>query len=117
MLTAGVLATARGQGVVQYALHGREASQAEGGNDIVKNLWWRVKTLVTRRFEWKDLDSGEVEVTYEDWGTTWSLVGIHSYKWWWVRKYGKLPCGCTRNPLTRRMVLHRWRCERHGVTL
>lgn len=82
----------------------------------MKTLWHRVKALVTRRFEWMD-ETGKVEVTHEDWHTTWALIGIHSYKWRWVRKYGKLPCGCTRNPLTRRMLLYRWRCEKHGVTL
>lgn len=69
--------------------------------------------LLTGRAEWTDPDTGEVEVHYEDWPTSWAIAGIHSHNWWWVRKYGKRDCGCTINPITRRRVLTLWGCHTH----
>lgn len=79
----------------------------------IKNIPFRVKMLATRRFVWVDQETGEERVAKESWKTAWTLVGIHSYRWWWIGKYGKLQCGCTRNPLTRRMVSYVWRCPEH----
>jgi len=74
----------------------------------------RIKILITRRTRWVDEEyPDDVTIHRESWRTAWAIAGIHSYHWWWVRRYGKLPCGCTRNPLTRRLVLYRWRCEVH----
>jgi hypothetical protein len=76
----------------------------------------RLKILITRRTVWLDLNSGEVDhVHHESWSWAWSIAGIHSYDWRWVRRYGRLACGCTRNPLTRRMVLYAWECREHGA--
>ena len=69
--------------------------------------------LLTGRAEWTDPDTGEVEVYYEDWPTSWAIAGIHSHNWWWVRKYGKRDCGCIINPITRRRVLTLWGCHTH----
>lgn len=74
----------------------------------VRQIPWRIKILATRKLTWVDTETGE-EKKYSL-GATWSIVGVHSYKWWWVRKYGQLDCGCCRNPLTRRFVTYRWRC-------
>jgi hypothetical protein len=78
----------------------------------IKSIPWRVRVLVTRTTVWGK-EGEEQEVHKESWRSAWAIVGIHSWRWWWVRKYGKLPCGCTRNPLTRRMVLFRWKCPVH----
>ncbi len=72
--------------------------------------------LATRRFEWEDTETGEISVTKESWRDAWMIAGIHSYHWAWVRKYGKMPCGCTRNPVTRRRVLIAGECEEHGIS-
>jgi hypothetical protein len=48
-----------------------------------------------------------------DWDIVWVIVKPTSSSWWWVRRWGPLPCGCTRNPLTHRMVLYRYPCETH----
>ncbi len=80
-------------------------------NDI-KAIPWRVRVLATRTTVWV-WPGEEPHVVKESWSGAWAIAGIHSYKWWWVRKYGNLPCGCTRNPVTRRMVLFRWKCAMH----
>lgn len=41
------------------------------------------------------------------------LRGRNSYRWWWVRRYGELPCGCTQNPVTRRRLLSIVGCYMH----
>ncbi len=65
--------------------------------------------------EWVDpQNEDEVEEEILPWRTRWAVFGVHSYKWWWVRKYGKLPCGCTINPVTRRRVLTDIDCKIHG---
>lgn len=45
----------------------------------------------------------------------WRLFGPKSYNWWWVKRWGKMECGCcTRNPLTRRQVLYSWKCVKNS---
>lgn len=78
----------------------------------LKRVFWRIKVLVTRKLE---LFPGYV--TKEPWRTVWGIAGVQSYNWWWVRKWGKLPCGCTRNPLTRRMLLYTMECVEHFGTI
>lgn len=78
----------------------------------IRYIPWRVKLLVTGVTVWTDSRTGEVEQV-RDRSLAWTIAGIHSYKWWWVRKWGGLPCGCTRNPLTRRMVIFSGDCARH----
>lgn len=73
-----------------------------------------LKILLTRKATWVDPNTGETETDRYDWGTTWALAGIHSWRWAWVRRRGALPCGCTRNPVTRRMVLYAMDCDSHG---
>jgi len=73
----------------------------------------RLRILLTGRTEWVDETTGQSEVIYEDWRTSWAIAGIHSANWWWVRKYGQLDCGCTINPITRRRVLTLWGCHTH----
>lgn len=73
----------------------------------------RLEALLTGRVEWVDPEDGAFEVEWLGWRDRWSLFGVHSYSWGWVRRYGRMACGCTRNPLTRRLVLIRWRCPDH----
>ena len=58
-------------------------------------------------------DHAEGEILYDgpplwklSWGQRWAIAGIHSYNWGWVRRFGAMPCGCTRNPVTRRIVCY-----------
>jgi len=78
---------------------------------------WRARLRVLRTgvCEWVDQDTGQVEVDLLSWRDRWNLFGVHSYTWWWVRKFGKRDCGCTFNPLTRRKVLTLMDCPDHGV--
>lgn len=71
----------------------------------VKRIPARVKLLITRKVEYFP-----GLVTKEPWDTVWAIAGVHSYNWWWVRKYGSLTCGCGRNPLTRRFVWYSTDC-------
>lgn len=80
----------------------------------IRGLAKRIQYLATRKLTWEDENGKQVTVK-ESWRAVWAMFGIHSWRWKWVRKYGALPCGCTRNPLTRRIVLYRWRCEIHGA--
>jgi hypothetical protein len=73
----------------------------------------RIRILATGRLVWEDI-TGEVEVEYVDWRTRWAIAGIHSYNWWWVRKWGDQDCGCTINPITRRRVLTSTTCPVNG---
>lgn len=82
----------------------------------VKAIPFRIKLLVTRRFNWHYTDSEgqhQLEQVKEPWNAAWAIAGIHSWSWWWVRRYGELDCGCTRNPLTRRVVLMDSMCDVH----
>lgn len=74
------------------------------------NPWWRVKMLATGHVTWVDTATGDEEHEQAGWKLRWTLAGMHSYQWGWVRRHGRLPCGCTRNPLTRRMVLYSGAC-------
>lgn len=79
------------------------------------NIPQRATILLTRRLVWVDCATGQEYPEKVSLSFAWTLVGVHSYKWWWVRRYGRLGCGCTRNPLTRRFVAYRYECpERHG---
>ena len=73
----------------------------------------RLRILLTGRTEWVDPETGETEVRYDGLHFAWTIAGIHSYNWRWVRKYGKRDCGCTINPITRRRVLTLWGCPIH----
>lgn len=81
----------------------------------IKKLWQRIRILATGKVEWVDPeDENEVEKETLSWRTRWAIFGVHSYKWWWVRRYGQIPCGCTINPITRRRVLTDISCTVHG---
>jgi hypothetical protein len=85
-----------------------------GSGDVklrdLKAIPWRIKLLITRKIE---LFPGYW--SKESWAMAWAIAGIHSHKWGWVRRYGRLPCGCGRNPLTRRFVWYVYPCpEKHG---
>lgn len=77
--------------------------------------WWhRMKVLATGIVVWDNGDGTE-DIEWLSWRDRWSIFGVHSYDWWWVRRFGGLDCGCTRNPLTRRMVLYRAACRTHSL--
>lgn len=73
----------------------------------------RIRILATRRTVWGDGD--DVHVDRESWSSAWAIAGVHSWEWRWVRRYGAMECGCTLNPVTRRIVLVNMACEEHGV--
>lgn len=75
----------------------------------------RIKILLTGRVLWCNPYTNEVEeVDHMGWRDRWNVFGVHSYNWRWVNRYGAMPCGCTRNPITRRRVLLRWGCPDHA---
>ncbi len=77
-------------------------------------MFERLRILMTGRVEWCNPYTGVVEdVDQMSWGERWSVFGIQSYTWKWVRHFGALKCGCTRNPVTRQMVLMRFGCAEH----
>ena len=85
---------------------------------VIRNMrsgWQRVKILATGTLVWEDTDNGDVSREHANWHLRWVIAGIHSYKWSWVRRHGRLACGCTRNPITHRLVLIAGACEQHGV--
>lgn len=69
----------------------------------------RSRMLLWPWWTWTDADGAKVR-NREPWSLRWAFAGIHSYKWFWVRRWGRMECGCTRNPLTRRTVLFKYRC-------
>lgn len=75
--------------------------------------WARIKRLATGTYVWTSEDGTKVTTEHYNWSIRWSLDGIHSWRWKWVTKYGKRPCGCTINPLTRRHVLYSLECDQH----
>ena len=79
--------------------------------DDVKSIPWRIKVLITRKTTWLNDDGSVSHTVKETPSAAWAIAGIHSWKWWWVRKYGQLDCGCVRNPLTRKFVLYSYRPE------
>lgn len=82
----------------------------------IKYIPWRIKTLITGVTVWRHPSPLVPAERVRDWSLAWTIVGIHSYQWWWVKKWGNLPCGCTRNPLTRRMVIFSGDCKQHGFS-
>jgi hypothetical protein len=80
----------------------------------VKAIPTRVKLLVTRKFTWVDQEDGSERVVKESFSHAWAMLGVHSRNWWWVRRWGELDCGCTRNPLTRRVIMFDWECGEHS---
>lgn len=75
----------------------------------------RAKALATGRVVWEDPLTGETEAETMSWRDRWTVFGVHSYNWAWVRRLGARDCGCTFNPLTRRKLLTRMDCPDHGV--
>lgn len=73
----------------------------------------RLRVLLTGNVEWVDTETGETERDHFGWRDRWAIFGVHSYSWGWVRRLGVMGCGCTRNPLTRRVVLFRFGCAEH----
>jgi hypothetical protein len=73
----------------------------------------RITLLATGKARWVNDKTGVVSITHEAWHTRWKLAGPRVYSWWWVKRWGRLDCGCTRNPLTRRMVLINSSCVLH----
>jgi hypothetical protein len=76
----------------------------------------RIKLLLTGKAEWCDAVTGQVvEQEKMDWRTRWAIAGIHSHNWMWVRQFGYRECGCTKNPITRRLVLINPECDQHDI--
>lgn len=75
----------------------------------------RAKALATGRVVWEDPLTGETEAETMSWRDRWTVFGVHSYNWAWVRRLGARDCGCTFNPLTRRKLLTRMDCPDHGL--
>lgn len=73
----------------------------------------RLKALLTGKVTWVDPDGTE-EHEVLGWRDRWSLFGVHPHNWRWVHRWGRMGCGCTHNPLTRRAVLTNIDCPRHG---
>lgn len=86
----------------------------------MSDIGWATRTgrwnaLLTGKVEWVDPDTGDFDIEQLGWRDRWAIFGIHSWSWWWVRKFGQLRCGCTRNPITKRMVLIAMDCPEHGL--
>ena len=75
----------------------------------------RLRVLVTGKVTWVDTDTGEAEIEVMGWRDRWRLFGVHSNNWRWVDRLGRMRCGCTRNPATRRLVLIAMDCPDHGL--
>jgi hypothetical protein len=73
----------------------------------------RIRLLVTGRAAWGEPGAEDVEVVKLSWGARWAITGVHSYNWWWVKRWGREPCGCTINPVTRRRLLFDSKCSEH----
>jgi hypothetical protein len=80
----------------------------------MSELLARLRVLRTGVCEWVDPITGRIEADLLSWRDRWTLFGVHSYSWGWVREFGKRDCGCTFNPITRRKVLVNIDCPRHG---
>lgn len=76
-------------------------------------LWARLTLLLRRRIETGSAPGQPDQVEHLSLREAWALVGIHTRNWWWVERYGEMPCGCTRNPVTRRIVAYRYGCPTH----
>lgn len=79
---------------------------------LVRAVPFRVKLLATGKSVWVDDKGREIKMT-DPWSLRWAIAGVHSHRWWWVRRWGKQACGCTLNPLTRRPVLYSFDCPTH----
>lgn len=79
----------------------------------IRNIIVRLKILITRKITWVGKDNQSECVEKTTLSGAWALAGIHSSNWRWVKKYGKMECGCTRNPITRRIVLFWVGCGTH----
>lgn len=75
----------------------------------------RLKFLATGKTTMTDNTTGEVTDIRLPMNWRWTISGVHSHNWKWVNRWGKEPCGCVRNPLTRRKVLVRGDCPDHGL--
>lgn len=73
----------------------------------------RLHALMTGQVTWIDAD-GTPEHEVLGWRDRWSIFGVHSWNWRWVRRWGRMDCGCTHNPLTLRTVLTNLDCPTHG---
>lgn len=77
----------------------------------MKEFWYRLKMIVTGKIVWVDQDENE---TWEhNRRLAWRLAKPNLYNFWWVKKWGKLSCGCTINPITRRRLLTLGSCREH----
>lgn len=76
-------------------------------------LLTRLRVMWNGRVTWTG-DDGSVEHERLSWRDRWAIFGMHSYNWWWVRRWGRQACGCVRNPLTRRRVLFCMGCAMGG---
>lgn len=70
----------------------------------MRNLLTRLRVLADGQVSWEG-DDGSVEHERLSFADRWAMFGVHSYNWWWVRRWGRQSCGCTINSLTRRTVL------------
>lgn len=76
----------------------------------------RLAALATGKVVWVDPTTGETEIETMGWRDRWTLFGVHSWNWRWVRRWGTRDCGCAFNPLTGRKVLTRMDCPEHGLS-
>jgi hypothetical protein len=83
-------------------------------NNPLTRFLVRIRYLLTGNIEWEVPYGGGVEKEHLGWRTRWSLFGVHSYNWKWVRKLGERECGCTFHPLTKRRLLTRMDCVIHS---
>jgi hypothetical protein len=75
----------------------------------------RIKFLVTGYATTVNEDGTFHARELHSWKIRWAISGVHSRNWKWVNRWGKMPCGCTRNPVTRKLVWIRGDCPEHGV--
>lgn len=75
----------------------------------------RCHVLLARRVVLPNLVTGEDELLDElDWAIVWALAGPRASSWWWIRRWGRLDCGCLRIPGTGRLVLITGDCTQHS---
>lgn len=76
------------------------------------SLAQRARTIVSGNIHWVDPETGEAGYDYER-RAAWAVAGPQVSNWWWVRRWGSLPCGCVKNPITRRWVSYAVTCTEH----
>lgn len=65
----------------------------------------RIKLLATGKAIWCNAITGEPHHTEKlDWRCRWAIAGTHPLNWRLIYRLGGQPCGCVRNPFTRRMA-------------